>query len=142
MGSDSSRNNNGSHKRDHPFTGFSDPSDSKCQKMHATGSYSDVYLWDVNTSEASPMKIALTAIERVGINSPNPIMSVQNPHNTPRSVISIRFRSDDVAEEFIDWLRANPPPSMVKLHAARPSVYEKKSSGASDKQGAAERDPW
>ncbi|KAJ7835709.1 hypothetical protein B0H13DRAFT_1913466 [Mycena leptocephala] len=140
-GSDSSRNNNGSHKRDRPFAGFSDPSDGKRQKTHAAGSYSDVYLWDVNTSEASPMKIALTAIDRVGINIPNPIMSVQNPRNTPRSVISIRFRSDDVAEEFIDRLRANPPPSMAKLHAARPSVYEKKSSGASDKQGTAERDP-
>jgi hypothetical protein len=88
------------------------------------------------------MKIALTALDRLGINSTNTIVSVQRPRNVPRGVISIRFRSEEVAELFIDRVRSNPPPSMARLHAARPAVYEKKSSGRNDKQAAAERDPW
>jgi hypothetical protein len=87
------------------------------------------------------MKIALTALECLGINSTNTIVSVQRPRNTPRSVISIRFRSEEVAGLFIDRVESNPPASMARLHAAQPAVYEKKVSGRNDKQAAAERDP-
>lgn len=66
------------------------------------------------------------------------IISVAHPRNTPKTVISIRFRAEAIADEFIDRLRSNPPVSMAKLHAAKREVYEKRVAGAGEKANL----PW
>jgi hypothetical protein len=60
--------------------------------------------------------------------SMNDVLSVQHPRNTPRTVISIRFRDVELADEFMDRIRANPPASMARLHAVKPAVYEKRAT--------------
>jgi hypothetical protein len=65
------------------------------------------------------------------------IMSVARPRNTPKTLISIRFRAVAIADEFIDRPRSNPPAAMAKLHAAKRDGYEKKAK-ASEKGNL----PW
>jgi hypothetical protein len=136
----SGRDSNGNGKRSNTFPA----ADSAAKRFRPENPhYCDVYFWDVDTSSTSPAKIAYLAMDRLGMNSTNAIISVQKARNTPDSVISIRFRRAEVAEEFIDRLRANPPDGMGNLHAAKPAVYEKRNSNASDKRGsAAKKDPW
>ncbi|KAJ7166095.1 hypothetical protein C8R46DRAFT_1097059 [Mycena filopes] len=130
----------GGNKRERPFSGFGGASGAAAKKPKTTNrddpTYDDVYLWDVDTGEASPAKIAHTAMERLGMNSTNAFHSVKHAPNAPRCVISIRFRNSDIAEQFINNMRANAPKSMEHLHAARRAVYEKRSAGNND------RDPW
>jgi serine/threonine protein kinase len=109
---------------------------------HQIPSYSDVLLWDVDTAKAAPAKIALLAMEYLHVGSVNDFISAQHARGKPKTVISIRFRSDEIAEKFIDTLRANPASGMGHLHAARPAVYEKKGSSASGKEANMEKDPW
>ncbi|KAJ7021682.1 hypothetical protein C8F04DRAFT_261153 [Mycena alexandri] len=134
---DSGNGTRGATKRDRPFAGFGGASTAaKRAKTSNEPTYEDVYLWDVDTGEASPAKIAHTAMERLGMNSSNAFHSVKHAPNAPRSVISIRFRTSDVADQFIDNMRANAPASMRHLHAGRRAVYEKKGTGNKEK------DPW
>ncbi|KAJ7765919.1 hypothetical protein DFH07DRAFT_955585 [Mycena maculata] len=127
-----------SKKRDAPFEGFNDPTAKRARtETRNEANYTDV---PVDTTNTSPGKIAQTAIKCLKIRVSNPFISVQHPRNTPSSVISMRFRSSDTAELFIDTLRSDPPDSMKSLHAAKRVVYEKKSSGTSDK-GSAARNP-
>ncbi|KAJ7747791.1 hypothetical protein B0H16DRAFT_1692321 [Mycena metata] len=120
-----------------PFAG-SGGGDSGANKRfkNAEASYDDVYLYDVDTTNTAPTRVAHLALDRVGMNSSGAFLSVQQARNAPKSVISIRFRNSDIADEFIDRLRANAPASMANLHAVRPAVYEKRPMGKSQK------DPW
>ncbi|KAF7365558.1 hypothetical protein MVEN_00429100 [Mycena venus] len=125
-------------KRARPFAGFNDPAETKRQKSDEP-SHTDVYLWNVDIDKASPMSIARRAMDELKMRDYMAnIISVAHPRNTPKTVISIRFRCIAIAEEFIDRLRANPPATMAKLHAAKRDVYEKKAMGASDKGNL----PW
>ncbi|KAJ7833880.1 hypothetical protein B0H14DRAFT_1163616 [Mycena olivaceomarginata] len=127
-----------SNKRARPFAGFNDPTETKRQRTDEP-SHTDVYLWNVDIDKASPMSIARRAMDELKMRDYMAnIISVAHPRNTPKTVISIRFRCIAIAEEFIDRLRANPPATMAKLHAAKREVYEKKAMGASDKGNL----PW
>lgn len=126
----------GSLKCDRPYAGFEAPEAAKRHKpTNDKPHYVDVYLHDVNTAIDSPTTIASKVIERLGM-SMNDLVSALHPRNTPKMVISIRFNTVDLADEFIDRVRSNPPASMAHLHVVKPAVYAKKTVKSS------EQDPW
>jgi hypothetical protein len=49
------------------------------------------------------------------------IISVACPRNTPKTLISIRFRAVAIADKFIDRLRSNPP----HQHGQAPRSHER-----------------
>ena len=128
-----------SSKRSGAFAGFDDPTENKRYKTYTDEpSHTDVYLWNVNVEAAAPMAIAMRAISELRMDEfSSNIISVARPRNTPKTLISIRFRAVAIADEFVDRLRSNPPVSMAKLHAAKKESYEKKGK-ATDKGNA----PW
>jgi hypothetical protein len=126
-------------KRSGAFAGFNDPTEIKRQKTFAGEStHVDVYLWNVDIEAATPMSIAHRAMSELKMYEfSSNIISVARPRNTPKTLISIRFRCVAIADEFIDRLRSNLPAGMTKLHAARRDAYEKKGK-ASEKGNL----PW
>ncbi|KAJ7127445.1 hypothetical protein C8R43DRAFT_699379 [Mycena crocata] len=122
-------------KRDRPFP-VAEP-EAKRAKLP----YVDVYLWPVIITKINtPTKIAYMAMERLHLNTHDVFMSVRHPMNTPNSVISIRFREAEDAKTFIETLRASAPADMKKLHAAYPSVYEKRKEPENNQREAS--NPW
>jgi hypothetical protein len=115
-------------KRSSTFAGFNDPTENKRHKTYASEpTHTDVYLWNVDIEAASPTSIAHRAMAELKMDDfTSNIISVGLPRNTPKTLISIRFRAVAIAEEFIDRLRFNPPAAMAKLHAAKKDGYEKK----------------
>ncbi|KAF8200024.1 hypothetical protein K438DRAFT_676569 [Mycena galopus ATCC 62051] len=133
----------GGSKRSGPVAGFEDCGDNKRNKTHADDgdhrrkktygdeAYTDIYLWDINLDQASAKDIARRAfaelkMEEFWCN----VISVAHPPNTPKTLISIRFRAVAIAELFVDHLRSNPPGIMAKLHAAKSEAYVTKGKGA------------
>ncbi|KAJ7292121.1 hypothetical protein C8J57DRAFT_1274653 [Mycena rebaudengoi] len=127
------------NKRDAPFAAFGEPSAKR--NKPADQDFFDVYLWDVDTSSTTPIRIAMMAMERLGLDGSRAFISVIHARNAPRSVISLRFRDAGLGQSFIDRLRANPPNSMRHLHAGQPAVYHKRAEGKGKDAGPA-NDPW
>ncbi|KAK7017640.1 hypothetical protein R3P38DRAFT_3559743 [Favolaschia claudopus] len=128
-------NGSANNKRSAAFAGFNDPTEGKRPKSSFASepTHIDVYMWNVDVEAASPTAIANRAMSELGLGEfiPN-IISVARPRNTPKTLISIRFRAVGIADEFIDRLRSNPPRGMGKLNVAKKDAYEKKAK-ANDK---------
>ncbi|KAJ6514185.1 hypothetical protein C8R47DRAFT_1090530 [Mycena vitilis] len=111
-----------------------DGADASSSKRPKT--FCDVWAWNVKPDEMPIKAIAHRAVARLGMNTAA-VLSVQHPHQAPNSVISLRFASTELAEEFIDRHRSNPTESMNRLHVGKPGCYEKHVALKNT-----EKDPW
>ncbi|KAJ7128786.1 hypothetical protein C8R43DRAFT_1027162 [Mycena crocata] len=87
--------------------------------------YFDVYMWDVNLAKGSPMTIAKKALRENRI-AETVLISCMHPPSTPKSLISIRFANQIVAQQFMDRMQVNPPKGMEHLAVCSSSSYGKR----------------
>ncbi|KAJ7241062.1 hypothetical protein B0H12DRAFT_1237176 [Mycena haematopus] len=93
-------------KQDNQFAGFNEPPNAP----EPASVRSTTFTSGMRTQVLLPRSQSRTRRWSVLACTSNAYISVQHPHNTPRYVISIRFREADSAGKCIDRLRANPLP--------------------------------
>ncbi|KAF7330054.1 hypothetical protein MKEN_00269500 [Mycena kentingensis (nom. inval.)] len=92
----------------------------------------DVYIWPVPAKSQTADNLAKSALAACNI-SWRKMLSAQTVRDAPRNVVSIRFRTEAFAVEFLDLMNGDKKPAPLRsVRAATPKAYGKISAGGGD----------